>query len=181
MADRIQLDLPVLLPDVPDAKDTCVKRLTESLQGRAGIGRAHVATSENGEPDRLCVHYDPDVVSLPRIRQMATSLGTELTDHYGHLVWGVKGISHPRRARTIAKRLRGIDGVVEAEASAAERIRVEFDRGATGEAEIRDVLRSMGIRGQGTFSTRGGWRPNRPTREITQNTTMAAFLGRRRS
>jgi len=149
MANCIQLDLPVLLPDVPDAKDTCVDRLTSSLQEQAGIDRAHVATSTNGEPDCLCVHYAPEVVSLPRIRQRAKSLGTELTDRYGHLVWAVRGISHPRRARTIAKRLRRIDGVVEAEASAAERIRVEYDRSETDEDAIRDALRSMGVRVQG--------------------------------
>jgi len=149
MADRVQLDLPVLLPDVPDAKDACVERLTSSLQGHAGIDRVHVRASTNGEPDCLCVHYDPTAVSLPRIRQMARSLGTEITDQYGHLAWRVRGIKHPRRARTIAKRLRRIKGVVEAEASAAERIRVEYDRERTGEEPIRDVLRSMGICVQG--------------------------------
>jgi len=149
MADRVRLDLPVLLPDVPDAEDACVARLTESLQGRTGIDRAHVAPSGNGEPDRLCVHYDPEAMPLPRIRQMARSLGADITDHYGHLVWRVEGISHPRRARTIAKRLRQIEGMVEAEASASERIRVEYDRSATDEAEIRDVLHSMGVRVRG--------------------------------
>jgi len=149
MADRIQLDLPILLPDVPDAKDACVERLTSSLQAHSGIDRVHVAPAENGDPDRLCVHYNPDVVSLPRLRQRAKSLGTELTDHYGHLVWTVQGITHPRRARTIAKRLCRMDGVVEAEASATERIRVEFDRERTGEAAIRDALRSMGVRVRG--------------------------------
>ena len=149
MSDRIQLDLPILLPDVPDAKDACVERLTASLQGRAGIDRAHVAPAENGTPDRLCVHYDPETISLSRIRQMAKSLGSEITDQYGHLVWGVEGISHPRRARTIAKRLRRIEGVVEAEASASERIRVEFDRSVVSEQAIRETLRSMGVRVRG--------------------------------
>jgi Cd2+/Zn2+-exporting ATPase len=149
MTDRIQLDLPILLPEIPDAKDACVDRLTASLRSHEGIDRVHVTPADNGEPNRLCVHYDSEVMSLPRIRQLAKSLGTEITDHYGHLVWGVEGISHPRRARTIAKRLRQIEGVVEAEASASERIRVEYDRSATGEAEIRAVLRSMGVRLQG--------------------------------
>jgi Cd2+/Zn2+-exporting ATPase len=149
MSDRIQLDLPILLPDVPDAKDACVDRLTTSLQGRAGIDRVHVAPAENGTPDRLCVHYDPETISLSRIRQMAKSLGSEITDQYGHLVWGVEGISHPRRARTIARRLRRIEGVVEAAASASERLRVEFDRSQTSETALRDALQSMGVRVRG--------------------------------
>ena len=145
MADRVQLDLPILLPDVPSATDACVERLTSSLQERDGVARAHVRAATNGDPDALCIHYDPDVVSLPRIRQMAKSLGTELTDHYGHRSWSVRGITHPRRARTIAKRLRQTHGVVEAEASAAERIRVEYDRSETDDEAVRDTLRSMGI------------------------------------
>jgi Cd2+/Zn2+-exporting ATPase len=149
MADHVQLDLPILLPDVPDAKDACVQRLTRSLQGRDGVDRVHIASAENGRPDRLCIHYDAEVLALSRIRQMARSLGTELTDQYGHRSWAVRGISHPRRARTIAKRLRRIEGVVEAEASAAEQIRVEYDRAGTSADEIRAVLRDMGVRVRG--------------------------------
>lgn len=149
MADRVQLDLPILLPDVPDAKDACVERLTRSLQDRKGVHRVHVVPAENGTPDRLCIHYDPEAMSLPRIRQRAKSLGTEITDRYGHLVWTVEGLVHPRRARTIAKRLRQIDGVVEAEASAAEQIRVEFNRSTIEEPAIREALRDMGVRVRG--------------------------------
>lgn len=149
MADHVQLDLPIVLPDVPDAGDACVERLTSSLQDRDGVNRAHIAPAENGEPDRLCVHYDPETMSLPRIRQAARSLGTELTDQYGHLSWAVRGLSHPRRARTIAKRLRRVEGVVEAEASAAEQIRVEYDRAVTSTEAIRAVLHEMDVRVRG--------------------------------
>ncbi|MEF8817186.1 MAG: heavy metal translocating P-type ATPase [Salinibacter sp.] len=149
MSDHVRLDLPVVLPEVPDADDACVGRLTESLQEQAGVTEAHVATAPNGAPARLCVHYDPDTISLPRIRQRAQGLGTELTDQYGHLSWTVEGVSRPRRARTIARRLRRIDGVVEAEASAAGQIRVEYDRAKADEDKIRDGLRSMNVQVQG--------------------------------
>ena len=146
MADHVQLDLPLLLPDVPDATDACVERLTSSLRDGPGVQRAHVVRASNGAPDRLCVHYDPDVISLPRIRQRARGLGAEITDQYGHLSWAVTGVTHPRRARTLAKRLRRLEGVVEAEASAAEQIRVEYNRSVTDAGGIRDALRSMGLR-----------------------------------
>ena len=149
MPDHARLDLPVVLPHVPDATDACVDRLTDSLRGQPGVSKAHVIPATNGAPDRLCVHYDPDTIALPRIRRRARSLGADLTDRYGHLVWSVEGISRPRRARTIARRLRQINGVVEAEASAAEQVRVEYDRSSTSAEEIRDALRSMNVRPQG--------------------------------
>ena len=98
MSDHVQLDLPIVLPNVPGAEDACVDRLTASLREQEGVSEAHVTAATNGEPDRLCIHYDPEAISLPRIRQRAQSLGTELTDQYGHLSWAVRGISHPRRA-----------------------------------------------------------------------------------
>ncbi len=149
MAEQVQLDLPVVLPHVPDATDACVDRLTDCLRGQPGVSRAHVVPATNGAPDRLCVHYDPDTIARPRIRRRVRSVGADLTDRYGHLSWAVEGISRPRRARTIAKRLRQINGVVEAEARAAEQIRVEYDRSSTSADEIRDVLRSMNVRPQG--------------------------------
>ena len=156
MPDHVRLDLPIVLPTVPDAKDACVDRLTDSLREQTGVSKAHVVAATNGVPDRLCIHYDPETISLPRIRQRARSLGTDLTDQYGHLSWTVRGISHPRRARTIARRLRQTHGVVEAGASAAEQIRVEYDRSATSEDAIRDVLRSMNVRPrEGVLDARG--------------------------
>ncbi|WP_263784380.1 heavy metal translocating P-type ATPase [Salinibacter grassmerensis] len=149
MAKQVQLDLPIVLPTVPDAEDACVDRLTSSLHEQDGVSTAHVSTATNGAPDRLCIHYDPDAISLPQIRRRARSLGTELTDQYGHLSWTVDGISHPRRARTLARRLRQIEGVVEAGASAAEQIRVEYDRSSTSEDEICAALRSMNVRPRG--------------------------------
>jgi len=39
----------------------------------------------------------------------------------------VKGIGHQRRARTVGEQLRSLEGVLEAEASAAGIVHVEFD------------------------------------------------------
>jgi hypothetical protein len=41
-ADRLQLDIPVLLPSLPDEADACVGRLVGELEGRDGIDRVHV-------------------------------------------------------------------------------------------------------------------------------------------
>lgn len=78
MASRVQLDLPVLLPDVPDAQDACVERLTERLQRRDGVEHVHHAPAENGEPDRIRVEYDQTETEETAIREALQSMGVQV-------------------------------------------------------------------------------------------------------
>ena len=75
MSDSYQLDLPVLLPEVPDERDDCVERLIADLEAREGFERAHVVAPSDEEPAKLCIHYDPEVLSLARIRQISERAG----------------------------------------------------------------------------------------------------------
>lgn len=65
---KLRLDIPVILPEVPDAADACVARLIATLEGREGITEAHMVPPENGHQAQLCIHHDPDSLSLARIR-----------------------------------------------------------------------------------------------------------------
>jgi len=145
VAEKLRLDIPTLLPGVPDADDACVARLTSEIQSREGVEAVHVAAGGPDEPAQLCIHYDPETVPLPRIRELVASAGARITDRFGHVLWQVEGIGHQRRARTVADRLRAVAGVLEAEASAAGLVRVEFDRTRGSEQAIRDALAGMGI------------------------------------
>ena len=146
MRAKVKLDLPILLPDVPDARDRCARRLISRLELLDGIEQVHVASATDGLPDRLCIHYDATVLSLPGIRQMAERLGAELTDQFGHVVLKVEGLRHARRARTVAERVRRITGVVEAEATVTGLVRVEYDRDLATEVSLRRALREMAVR-----------------------------------
>jgi len=145
MADKFRLQIPLLLPGIPDADDACVARLTAELENREGIQQVHVRKGGNGEPPELCVHYDPQVLPLARIRELVKAAGAKVAEQFGHLLWQVTGIGHTRRARTISEKLRGLPGVLEAEASAAGVVRMEFDRRLTDEAALRHALEGMGI------------------------------------
>ncbi len=145
MTEKLRLDIPILLPDVPDADDACVARLTSEIGGRAGVEEVHVRGTGPGEPAQLCVHYDPEIIPLPRIRELAASAGATISERFGHLLWQVEGIAHQRRARTVADGLRTLPGVLEAQASAGGVVRVEFDRSQGSEKAIRDALAKMGV------------------------------------
>ncbi len=145
MTEKLRLDIPNLLPGVvADADDACVARLTSEIQGREGVEKVHVAGRASG-PAQLCIHYDPAVLPLPRIRELVSDAGTRISERYSHILWLVDGISHERRARTVAERLRTLPGVLEAEASAASTLRVEFDRMRTSEQSIREALGEMNV------------------------------------
>jgi len=146
MSAKLRLDIPVILPEIPDAADACVDRLMSELEGRPGIEQAHVVVgAAPSAPAQLCVHYDPDTLSLARINEIVIAAGARLTESYGHLALSVDGISHQRRARSVAEQLLRVKGVLEAEASAAGTIRVEFDRSAVSEKALRDFLGQIGV------------------------------------
>ena len=154
MSERLRLEIPVLLPEVRHDADACIDRLVGDLEGREGVSHAHVVRPVAWEPAQLCVHYDPDVLPLPRIREIARGAGAALTERFGHLLLNADGLPHQRRARTVAERLRRAPGVVEADASASGTVRVEFDRAATSEAEINRLLAEMGVVGRGGAAAR---------------------------
>lgn len=145
MTSKLRLDIPVLLPAVDDVADACVTRLKSDLEARQGVEKVHVLAAEGEEPAKLCLHFDPDVLPLNRIREIAQSAGAQITARFGHLTWNVSGIGHERRARTVAEKLRTLDGVIEAEANAAGILHIEFDRQAVSEEAIAASLRELGV------------------------------------
>lgn len=133
---KLQLKIPVILPQVPNEKDTCVERLIKELQAREGIEKVHVADGKEDATPQLCFHYDPDIISIDRIQSLAERTGAEITEKYGHLLIEVKGIRHTRQARSIEKSLLAINGVLEASVSASGMVRLEFDKKQTNFDEI---------------------------------------------
>ncbi|WP_441000457.1 heavy metal translocating P-type ATPase [Fodinibius sp. SL11] len=142
--EKLTLNLPVLLPDIPDVKDKCVTRLISTLEGREGILRAHIKS--NGEPtSQLCIHFEPDVISLHRIKNLARQAGAQLHDTFGHLLVEVSGIRHPRHARTVTRRLQRLEGVVDAYAGATGWVRIEFNRSMITKYNILEMLEAMNL------------------------------------
>lgn len=145
MNRKTRLDIPLLLPEVDDPSDACVGRLLADLKGRPGISDAHVVLDEGKRGAMLCVHHDPDVIPLARIRQIAQSSGAAITSEFGHLNWNVDGIRHQRRANSVAEALRKLTGVLEASASVVGTIHVEFRRSEVTEETIRKALAGLDV------------------------------------
>ena len=79
MSEKLSLQLSLVLPGVPDERDSCIRRLTDNLQAQ-GLEKAHVA-QQDGKPV-LCMYYDPTRTALPQLRSMAEAAGAELSGRY---------------------------------------------------------------------------------------------------
>ena len=146
MPTVMQVDLPDVLPDVPDSEDPCVRRLLASVGERDGVLRAHLIAEARGEPATLCVHFDPEEIDRSHLREVILTTGTRLCEQFGHETWTTPSVSDPRKAETAAEKLRGVTGIIAAEVEPGTRIQIEYDRERVQEAELRGVLALMGVR-----------------------------------
>ncbi len=147
MPKTLRLNIPVLLPHAPDAEDGCVGRLIALMRAEAGVSEAHLV--EGAEGAELCIHYDPDQLSLAQVRRRARQAGAEVSEHFGHLSGRVDGVRHARHARTLAAALADEPGVIEAALDAAGAIRLEFDLEKTNRDALIARLASHGLSLQG--------------------------------
>ena len=154
---KLQLKIPVILPQVPNEKDTCVERLIKELQAKEGIEKVHVADIKEDATPQLCFHYDPDIISIDRIQSLAEQTGAEITEKYGHLLIKVKGIRHTRQARSIEKSLLAINGVLEASVSASGMVRLEFDKKQTNFDEISKQIEKEDLQVQRSSSNENNY------------------------
>lgn len=142
--DKVQIDLTVLLPEAPDENDACVQRLASSLEGRSGIARAHV--KNGGGSANLCIHFDPSVLSLTRVRELAQQVGASITDKFGHMIYVTDVFKSVHRAQATRDQLQQTPGVLSAGVSASGIVRIEFDRNKTNSSQIEATIKRMGLK-----------------------------------
>ena len=140
-----EIDIPVLLPDVPDEKDHCVSLMMEMLKDREGIDKVHIKDSTTDGESKLCIHYQPEIITLERVQEIARNSGAKLTNQFSHVVYEVEGVRHQRHARTLTARIGDTKGVIDAQVAASGTIRVEFDRTETNEEAIKEAIRKQDL------------------------------------
>ena len=143
MVEKTQLEIPLLLPDVPDDHDQCVDRLIDRLVNRRGIEHVHVDRADGAS--RLCLHFDPDQVSLAQVQRAAGEVGATITDRYRHETLRITGMDCGNCAQSIEHILERLPGIVAVSVNyAAELMRVEYDTADVSRAEIVRRIHWMG-------------------------------------
>lgn len=139
----VELEIPVLLPQIEDARDECVNRLEHELQSRRGVLHTHVLY--NGQPARLCIHYDPVLISLAAVRRMARDAGAELTDRYPHETIRFTGLEAADVAQSLTEELAALPGMVHARANYAAGLAfVAYDHEQLSRSRILQTMRRLG-------------------------------------
>ncbi|MEX2399567.1 MAG: hypothetical protein WD423_02270 [Rhodothermales bacterium] len=141
MPNTLMLDVSELLPELTDVHDACLFRLVSTMESHAGITAVHVLQGPAHEPEQLCIHYDPEVLSSERAVELAEGLSDALQTRFGHL--SVRLASVQAACRTV-DRLRETAGVRSVESAPGGWVRVEYNRDRTSEAAIREALASVG-------------------------------------
>ncbi len=143
---KIQLDIDLLLPDVPDEKDECVRRILEELKTEPGLEKVHVVPSTASAPARLCLHIDTSVTSIKEVEQIAKEAGARITERYRHLLVEVQGIRHQRQTHVIETRLKKEKGILGASVAGTGNILIEYDTTLVNEEEVMTFLKKEQLR-----------------------------------
>ena len=145
MVRTTKIEIALLLPAVADTRDACIRRLSDLLTARHGIDKAHLAGNSSESVGQLCIHYDPDQLTVGEVRELAMRAGAQLDKQYGHLLLNSETM-HARQAATLESRAKQIEGILEVSFSPAGILRIEFDREILTANDIRRELRTIGVR-----------------------------------
>ena len=148
MTQSTRLDLPLLLPEVQDVQDACVVRLTRLLERRPGVTRVHVLRAGDTTA-QLCLHYDPEQLSLAQVSQLAHVAGAEVSQRFAHVVIPIRAVGAEDDGPRIESELKRLPGVTACTVSlAGQVVRVEYDRRRTNADAIAAELITLGVQPQ---------------------------------
>jgi Cd2+/Zn2+-exporting ATPase len=168
----IEIEIPVLLPGVQDKQDQCIVRLENALQGHRGVHKAHLERDK--DPIRLCLHYDPDFISLEEIQRTSRRAGAKIINRYRHEIVPIAGMDCSDCALVVEHSVNRLDGVINANVSyAAQTMLVEYDSHQTNRRAINLRVHHLGY-SVPVHGTRGWFLKNR---ELLSSLLAGILLG----
>jgi Zn2+/Cd2+-exporting ATPase len=143
---KLKLDLGLVLPKDAGACAACSARIVDSLRKEPGISHAHVDTDDAAKP-KLCLHYDPNVIPIDRVRKVVEQAGGDLPRQFEHLALDIVGLRHERHAGLVEAAIAKHPGVLQVVAGfGTGRVYVEFDPSKTSRTILLEVITRSGVK-----------------------------------
>jgi len=141
---ELQLDLPLILPDM-DERDRCIQLLTDRLAATKGIQQAHMI--RNNGTAQLCLHYDPNLLSLGTVQRLAQETGAQVTDRYRHEQIPFTRMNSADAATSLTQTLEALPGMLHAQVNYAAGLAfVAYDSEELARPAIEQAIRHMGVK-----------------------------------
>lgn len=141
----LTLDISLLAPEVESEGDDCLHLLEKTLQSQKGIFRAHI--KHDTKPAHLCLHYNPNLISLADAERMAQQAGIRFTDRYRHEQFPISVMDVADAASSLADVLEKLPGMLHANVNYAAGLAfVAYDSQLLDHRAIEQAIQSMGYR-----------------------------------
>ena len=133
---------------------------------RAFDGASDSRRTRTAAQPQLCLHYDPERLSLSQVLAIAKAAGAEVSDRYAHAVIPFHLIGSEDDGTRLEKGLECLPGVFSATVSLPAQVaRIEYDRERSNLGAIESGLRELGAQPLGT---------SLPSRDILPRQTSLA-------
>ena len=140
----VEIEIPLLLPEIENSSDECLVRLQDTLRERKGIIHVHLHCET--EPAFLCVHFNPNLISLQSVRKLAQRVGSSITKRYRHERIPFEGMDNADEAPHLLRKLESLQGMIHANVNYAAGLAfVAYDAKALQPHAIVSAMCGMGI------------------------------------
>lgn len=152
---KAQINLNILLPEIPHERDACVDRLIKALEVNKGIEKIHLKPKSGTSPAQLCFHYDPNLIDLEQVKYYAEKAGAEISGQYGHLLADTVGLRDMNQAAVIENSLRKISGILEVSVGGTGTVSIEFDNNKTNRKALLKAIEENDLKVSAYFKVAG--------------------------
>jgi Cd2+/Zn2+-exporting ATPase len=141
---NIEIEINLLLPEI-HTDDECLTRLKDALLSQRGITHVHLEGEDNSP--RLCIHYNPNLISLAAVRRTAKKAGASISNRYQHDQIPFEGMDRADEAPILRRELERTPGMLHAEVNYAAGLAfVAYDSNTLHPEKIVKTMLGMGIK-----------------------------------
>lgn len=125
---KYQIELVRLIPNIRDEKDHRIQQLIRPIIRKKGIEKVYVQFQSEEKEIKLCVDFDPAIVTGIEVETLVRNIGADVTRRFCILTGIISNIGTIQKARIITDIMSEWAGVKEISISASGSFLMEFDQ-----------------------------------------------------